>query len=111
MQAFKKVIKIALAKGFILINPFAEYKVHLETVNREFLTDDEIYRIQNLSDLKRSVRESRDAFIIACYTGLAYVDLKRMRQDNLYFENGEWWIKIYRQKSKVRADIMLLEPH
>ena len=110
MQAFKKVIKIALAKGFILINPFAEYKVHLETVNREFLTDDEIYRIQNLSDLKRSVRESRDAFIIACYTGLAYVDLKRMRQDNIYFENGEWWIKIYRQKSKVRADIMLLEP-
>ena len=110
MQAFKKVIKIALAKGFILINPFAEYKVHLETINREFLTDDEISRIQNLSDLKRSVRESRDAFIIACYTGLAYVDLKRMRQENLYVENGERWIKIYRQKSKVRADIMLLEP-
>lgn len=33
-----------------------------------------------------------------------------MRQDNLYVENGERWIKIYRQKSKVRADIMLLEP-
>ena len=58
MQSFKKIIKIALAKGYILINPFAEYKVKLETVEREFLTDDEIYRIQNLTDLKRSLAES-----------------------------------------------------
>ena len=33
-----------------------------------------------------------------------------MKQDNVYFDNGELWIKIYRQKSKVRADIMLLNP-
>ena len=110
MQSFKKVIKIALAKGYILINPFAEYKVKLETVEREFLTDDEIYRIQNLSNLKQRIAESRDAFVLACYTGLAYADLKRMKQDNVYFDNGELWIKIYRQKSKVRADIMLLNP-
>ena len=37
-----KSVKIAIHKGFILINPFAEYKVHLETINRECLTDDEI---------------------------------------------------------------------
>ncbi len=109
MQSFKKIIKIALAKGYILINPFAEYRFKLETVEREFLTDDEIYRIQNLK-LNKRLSENRDAFIIACYTGLAYVDLKRMKQDNIYFDNGELWIKIYRQKSKVRSSIMLLEP-
>ena len=47
---------------------------------------------------------------MACYTGLAYIDLKKLKNTQIVNEHGEKWIKTFRTKSKVKAEIMLLPP-
>ena len=108
LQVFKKIIKIAILKGQIERNPFMEYKAKLNEVDRDYLTDEDLTLIHNLELTRECLILARDAFLFSCYTGLAYIDLKKLKQTQIVREHGELWIKTYRTKSKVKAEIMLL---
>lgn len=45
MQFFKRIIIIALNNNYITKNPFQEYQIRLEKVDREYLTKDELQTI------------------------------------------------------------------
>ena len=48
--------------------------------------------------------------LLSCFTGLAYSDTYFLTEEHLYTANdGKMWIKKHRQKTKVIADIPLLE--
>jgi len=110
LQAFKKVIKIAILKGYIERDPFMEYKAKLDEVDREYLTDEDLALLHNTVLPRESLNLARDGFLLACYTGLAYIDLKKLKSSQIVNEHGEKWIKTFRTKSKVKAEIMLLPP-
>ena len=58
---------------------------------------------------KPSLMISRDLLLIACYTGMAYIDAVSVTQDNLsYDEQGSLWLKYKRKKTGVQAVVKLI---
>lgn len=105
----KKIIRIAYTNGWIEKDPFAHYKTKYKTVDREFLSEQEIqciiekdFRIERLNQVK-------DIFIFCCYTGLAYIDVKKLSKNNIVIGiDGEYWINTKRTKTDSTSNIPLL---
>ena len=63
-----------------------------------------IVSLQIPSD-KPSLIIARDLLLIACYTGMAYIDAVSVTQDNLsYDEQGSLWLKYKRKKTMVSTN-------
>lgn len=106
---FKKIIRMAVAHEWISKDPFYNYKVQFKTVEREFLSKEEL---QSLVDKKingKRLNIVRDMFIFCCYTGLSYIDVQKLHPDNIVKHiDGSLWIKSSRTKTKSRLGIPLL---
>ncbi len=111
LQRLKKIINYAIKLGYIQANPIATYTLEFEPVNKVALTIPEIEMLRKL-ELQRLVLEQvRDVFLMQCYTGLSYGDIKLLAQKHLSVaENGIYWIHMVRQKTKVSFAIPLLQP-
>lgn len=111
LKNFKKIIRIALANDYISKDPFVNIKFKLDVVEREFLEDHEIKAIIDKDINIRRLAQVRDVFIFAVFTGLAFSDLKGLRQEHLFRDNnGDLWIRKARQKTKNMCNIPLLNP-
>lgn len=110
LKNFKKIIRIALANDYIQKDPFANIKFQLKEVDKEFLEEHEIRAIMNKAiDIER-LAHVRDTFLFACFTGLAFSDLKGLKQEHIAIDNdGAMWIRKARQKTKNMCNIPLLD--
>ncbi|TVZ25497.1 site-specific recombinase XerD [Gillisia sp. Hel_I_86] len=106
---FKKIIRIALANQWMDRDPFYNYKVQFDSVEREFLNEEEVQiLIQKDLHLDR-LKLVRDMFVFSCYTGLAYSDVKKLSEaDITKGMDGGKWIRIKRTKTKTLSSIPLL---
>ena len=65
---------------------------------------------QKSFDIKRLERV-KDMFVFSCYTGLAYVDMQKLTEDNLVIGiDGHKWIYTFRTKTKIKSNVPLLPP-
>lgn len=111
LKNFKKIIRIALANDYISKDPFANIKFKLDEVERDFLEDHEIKAIIDKDIPIQRLAQVRDVFIFAVFTGLAFSDLKGLKQEHLVRDNnGDMWIRKSRQKTKNMCNIPLLNP-
>ena len=83
MQFFKRIILIARNNGILIGDPFANYKIRLEKVDRGYLTEDEIKIILKKKMVSERLEQVRDVFIFSCFSGLAYVDVANLKEDNI----------------------------
>ena len=104
-----KIIRICLSNGWIIKNPFVNYKGKIKTVNRVYLTEEEVQRMADKCfDIDR-LSQVRDVFLFCCFTGLAYVDIKKLKFSEITKGvDGGLWIFTNRQKTEVRSAIPLL---
>lgn len=110
IKNFKKIVRIALANNWITLDPFLNYKVKLTPVEREFLTTEEIEVMLNKEMHTPRLELVRDIFIFCCFTGFAYVDVKKLTPDHVVTGiDGGKWINTNRMKTKVKTNIPLLE--
>lgn len=109
IKNFGKIIRICLSNGWIVIDPFANYKGKIKTVDRVYLNEDEVQRMADKRfDIDR-LGQVRDVFLFCCFTGLAYVDVKKLRTSQITKGlDGGLWIFIHRQKTSTRSAIPLL---
>ena len=106
---FAKIIRICLSNGWITVNLFANYKGKIKTVDRIYLTKDELQRMADKPFEIDRLAQVRDVFLFCCFTGLAYVDVKKKKISQI--AKGldlEKWIFINRQKTDSRSAIPLL---
>ncbi len=109
IKNLKKIILIALANNWMKTNPFSAYKVKFKTVERQFLSEEEIQTMLEKELHTNRLEQVRDVFIFCCFTGLAYSDVKKLTKDNLVFGiDGDKWIKTKRTKTDTRSNIPLL---
>jgi site-specific recombinase XerD len=74
------------------------------------LSEEELGRISRKEFDNERLSNVRDIFLFSCYTGLAYVDVKNLRRDDIQKGvDGEEWIFINRQKTNAHSRIPLLE--
>jgi len=76
------------------------FKVLKEESVNFYLDEDELKIIKELKfeGKKAHLKKYRDAFLIACWTGLRYSDFSRLTLDNIDYENK--WIHIRTKKTK-----------
>lgn len=106
---FKKIVRVAYANGWLEKDPFYNFKLRPKTIDKEFLSNDELVRlIQSDFSIPR-LEHVRDVFIFSCYTGLAYVDVAKLREDDIVIGmDGRRWIKVNRTKTKSLSSIPIL---
>ncbi len=110
MQFFKRIILMARNNGMITGDPFANYKIRLQKVDRGYLTEDEIKKILELKLVSERLDHVRDIFIFSCFCGLAYIDVAGLRQENIRKSfDGNMWIMTKRVKTGVDVNVPLLD--
>ncbi|MBI6116840.1 site-specific integrase [Salegentibacter maritimus] len=106
---FKKIIRIALANQWMDKDPFYNYKVQFETVEREYLNEEEVQTLIDKTLHLDRLKLVRDMFVFSCYTGLAYSDVKKLSSADITKGiDGGKWIRIKRTKTKSLSSIPLL---
>ena len=109
IKNFGKIVRICLANGWIERDPFINYKCKIVEVERAFLSQDEIETMFNKVLATDRLNQVKDIFLFSCFTGLAYVDVKKLSRKNIGFGvDGERWIFINRTKTDTRSNIPLL---
>ena len=107
MTALKHILMLARGLGYMQHDLFLNYKLHCETVARNYLTEEELTELMRLSLEEPELRLIRDAYIFSCFTGLSYVDLCDLRPENLRRERQEMWIRTRRRKTGTELNIRL----
>lgn len=108
-QRFTRMIRYCQQKGYLQKYPFDDYKIKLPKKEVEFLTIEEIHKIENTHFEIERLEVVKDLFIFSCYSGLAFMEVSNLTQDNLFIGNdGEVWLKMVRQKTKKEFKVPLL---
>ncbi len=109
LKLFKTIILFGRKIGIISHDPFREIRFHTTPVDRGFLTDNEITAIIKKKMVFPRLDLVRDIFIFSCFTGLAYIDVANLKEDNIIELEGKKWIMTKRQKTGIATNIILLE--
>lgn len=110
IQRFRTVVNFAQGTRLITADPFANYKLKFEYIERGYLDKDEISRICNKNFASKRLEQVRDIFIFSCYTGLSYVDICELTSNDIRLAfDGNLWIIKKRHKTKVTSNIRLLD--
>lgn len=111
LQLFRMVLVKAQREGISFPDPYLNYKMRKERVDRGYLTEEEVLAIASKEINIRRLDQVRDVFIFACYTGLAYADISTLRAENIKkMFDGKLWIVTHRQKTKTNVNVPLLPP-
>jgi site-specific recombinase XerD len=105
----RKIVRIAVNKGYIPADPFAEYKpVRGKSVHR-YLTNEELKKIMSTNFHSYFRNLTRDMFIFSAFTGMAYADIKKLTVKELVTtDDGNRWIISARKKTGTISRIRLL---
>ncbi len=111
IKNLKKVVNLAIKNEWLIRDPFIKFSAKIKPVKREYLTGEELKRVEELSIGFRRLDQVRDIFVFSCYTGLAYIDVTSLTTNNLVKGiEGKLWIKTARQKTETKSNIPLLTP-
>ncbi|MDT0688324.1 site-specific integrase [Salegentibacter sp. F188] len=83
MERFKKLMRLAEDLDWIEKNPTKRFKLHFDQVDMVYLSKPELDKIKNEIFENAVLSINRDIFVFACYTGLAYADVKALNKRHL----------------------------
>ncbi len=106
----RKIVRIAVNKGYITADPFAEYKpIRGKSVHR-YLTMEELKKIMSTNFYSYFRNLTRDMFIFSAFTGMAYADIKKLTVKELVTtDDGNLWVVSARKKTGTVSRIRLLD--
>jgi site-specific recombinase XerD len=111
IKNLKKIINLAIKLNWLDKDPFLHYQIKTKPVERGFLTQQELDRIINYRFSTQRLELVADLFIFSCYTGLAYIDIKKLPQDAIVTGiDACQWLSVQRQKTGTTSNIPLLPP-
>lgn len=109
IKNLKKIIKICLANGWIIKDPFANFKATVKEIDRVCLTNSEVTLLEQTDFANERLQRVKDIFLFSCYTGLAYIDIYQLKIDEVILgRRDERWIISNRQKTGTPTRIPLL---
>lgn len=79
----RKIVNICIKNGWLGKDPFFGFKMSKKEVVRDFLTEEEIQTLLLKDFGNERLNQVRDIFIFSCFTGLAYIDAKRLKRSDV----------------------------
>ena len=109
-KTLKVFINRAIEQGIIQANPFTGIKVERREGNMQFLTREELARLEKAYEgfLTKDLKKTLRYFLFACYTGLRYSDIKELTHGNIYL-GIDSYIEKGMIKGKRKVTIPLIE--
>lgn len=100
-KKLRQMLAYAVKTGLIDSNPYNDFAIKDKKVVRDYLTEDEVYRIENLRLNEFPwLDKARDVFLFSVYTGLRYGDAIRLRRDNIERDiDGNYWMNLHQEKT------------
>ena len=109
IQRVRKIIKLALAEGYLQKDPFILFKPKRVKKKVVFLSSEELTKLEKYVYSQQRLQQVRDMFVFCCYTGLAYAEMNNLSHEHLKIGyDGNTWIKMYRQKTNSIVSVPLL---
>ena len=107
MRQLRTLVNEAINQGYMHADayPFRKYKIKQEKGRHEFLTPDELKKLETVEVEEKSMRHVLDAFLFCCYTGLRYSDFCQLTPENFIRVNGKRWL--YFKSVKTGVEIRL----
>ena len=109
LKNFKKIVLLCIKNGWLNKDPFIGFKLSTQEVERPFLSQPELDEMAVKEFSAKRINHVRDIFLFSCYTGLAYVDVQKLKRSEIRIGvDGEKWIFIKRQKTHTPSRIPIL---
>ena len=106
-----KILLIAVSRGVISTSPMQLLSLKIVEVEKEYLTKEELEKLSKTHFEIERLEQVKDIFLFCSYTGLAYVDVFSLSQENITQDNdGGYWIKKARTKTNNMCHIPILTP-
>ncbi len=109
IQRFRKIATLGYHLEWVDRDPFVRWKPIYEKRERPYLTDNELSNIETYYFPIARLERVRDLFVFSCYTGIAYIDIMNLTNDNILKGiDGNDWVFTNRQKTKSPVKVPLL---
>ena len=84
IKTIKAFINFCIDRGYCQANnEVSKFKVFREDGELIYLSEDELFRIINLELSSEKLKVVRDNFCFACFTGLRYSDISKLKPENI----------------------------
>ena len=105
---FRRMINAAIQKGLVDENPYSRYTMLKgQETTRRYLGREDLELLKGFKGTEKQERV-RDCFLFQCYTGIAYQDMKDLRQGDLMIHNGTPFIVLNRVKTGEESAVPIL---
>ncbi len=110
IERLNKLMGFAEKLGWITRHPFEKYQLSYTKFKNGFLTKKQLESFETIALKNLKLVRVRDVFVFCCYTGLSYIDVKMLTDQNLVMGiDGNMWLSLYREKSDEPVKIPLLD--
>lgn len=109
LRQLRTLVNEAINQGYIHADayPFRKFKIKQEKGRHEFLTPDELRKLENLEMSDKKLRHVLDAFLFCCYIGLRYSDFCQLTPANFIRVNGKKWLHFKSIKTGIELRLPL----
>lgn len=109
LRQLRTLVNEAINQGYIHADayPFRQFKIKQEKGRHEFLTPDELKRLENLKVEDKRLHHVLDAFLFCCYVGLRFSDFCQLTASNFIKINGKRWLHFTSVKTGVEIRLPL----
>lgn len=114
LKHIKRYINNAINKDLLDIYryPFRKFRIKQIETFRNYLTPEELYALEkvNLTCFHPRYQKVLDAFLFSCYTGLRYSDIIKLKSENIYSLDNQYWLIYSTTKTdkKIKLPLSLL---
>jgi putative integrase len=109
LRHLHQVIRKAMQERYIHEDPFELIDIETPTYERNALTSDDLHKLLSYRPHRSVENYCRLIFLLGCFTGLAFSDLKKLRMDDIYtLSDGCRYISLCRTKTQNRSIVPLL---
>lgn len=109
LRQLRTLVNEAINQGYIHADayPFRKFKIKQEKGRHEFLTPDELRKLENLEVEDNKLRHMLDAFLFCCYVGLRFSDFCQLTPANFIRVNGQKWLHFKSIKTGIELRLPL----
>ena len=109
LRQLRTLVNEAINQGYIHADayPFRKFKIKQEKGRHEFLTPDELRKLEDLGVSDKKIRHVLDAFLFCCYVGLRFSDFCQLSPENFIKVNGKKWLHFKSIKTGIELRIPL----
>tara|TARA_B100000378_G_C18057346_1_gene414795 strand:+ start:261 stop:1475 length:1215 start_codon:yes stop_codon:yes gene_type:complete len=109
LERLKKLLNLAQKLEWVKKDPFAKFPLKFTKTERDFISKEELKKIMGFQSSRMALIQTRDIFIFACYTGLSWIDVRSLSDDNIKIGiDGNKWIYSKREKTDTPVKIPVL---